>query len=328
MKVSIIVPVYKVEKFICACLKSIIDQDYKDIELIIIDDCSPDNSITIAREFIEQHNYDALIISHSTNRGLSAARNSGIMAATGDAIYFIDSDDELYDKYVVSHLVQKMCSTDADIVAGNYQRVYDKNHRIISSRYSQEKIFTGNSEVIESYGNGDIPITAWNKLIKKEFITRYSLLFKEGILHEDELWTFNTVLAANSIVLTGRTTYNYYIQENSIMSEKNIHRLHSSIEIYKEMSLGYSRIEVKKQKISSQLNRFAFQIYLDIKHIRVPIQAKKDLYRTLRTHQLDIKTGKTFKEFVLHIHLVFPASLGYYIMSMTAKLYSLAKKII
>ena len=326
MRVSIIIPVYKVEKYIRTCLESVLRQDYHDIEIVIVDDCSPDSSIEIAKEVIKATDIPTLFVTHKRNKGLSAARNSGIEASTGDAIYFMDSDDELYDNTAISHLVQKMHSTGADIVAGNYQRIYDNNNKITSTRYSQEKIFTGSSEIIESYGNGDIPITAWNKLIKIEFITQHSLLFKEGILHEDELWTFNTVLTANCIVLTGRTTYNYYIQQNSIMSEKNIHRLHSSIEIYKEMSLGYSRIEVKKQKISSHLNRFAFQRYLDITHTRVPVETKKELYKTLRAHQLDIKTGKTFKEFVQHLHLIFPAPLGYYIMSMTAKLYSCAKK--
>ncbi len=327
MRVSIIIPVYKVEKYIRTCLESVLRQDYPDIEIVIVDDCSPDSSMEIAKEIISTTDIPTRIVTHEYNSGLSVARNSGINVSTGNALYFIDSDDELYDCSVISHLAQKMCITNADIVAGNYQRVY-KDNRMVSTRYSQERIFTDGSKIIDSFCNGDIPITAWNKLIKKDFITGHSLFFKEGILHEDELWTFNTVLTANCIVLTGRTTYNYYIQENSIMSEKNCRHLQSSIEIYKEMSLGYSNIEVKKQKISSHLNRFAFQRYLEITHIKAPIQTKKDLYNALRTYQLDIKTDKTFKEFVQHIHLMFPALLGYYIMSVTTKLYSWTKRMI
>ena len=328
MRVSIIIPLYKVEKHIRTCLDSVLRQDYHNIEIIIVDDCSPDSSIDIAKEIINQSDIATKIVTHRQNRGLSAARNSGIEASTGDALYFIDSDDELYDDSVISHLVQKMHSTGADIVAGNYQRVYDKNNRINSSRYSQEKIFTGSCEIIESYGNGDIPITAWNKLIKKEFMVKYSLFFREGILHEDELWTFNTILTANCIVLTGRTTYNYYIQENSIMSKKSIHHLHSSIDVYKEMSLNSSRVEDKKHKISSHLNRFAFQRHLEIMQIRIPTRTKRELYNRLRECQLEIKTYKTFKELVMHTHLVFPAKPGFYIMSLISKLYSWAKAIV
>ena len=326
MRVSIIIPVYKVEKYIRTCLESVLRQDYPDIEIVIVDDCSPDSSMEIAKEIISTTDILTRIVTHKQNSGLSAARNSGINVSTGDALYFIDSDDELYDSSVISHLAQKLCSTNADIVAGNYQRVY-KDNRMVSTRYSQEKIFKGCSETIGSFCNGDIPITAWNKLIKKDFITRNSLFFKEGILHEDELWTFNTALAATCIVLTGRTTYNYYIQENSIMSEKSIRHLHSSIDVYREMALSYSCFENEKHNISLHLNRFAFQRHFEIMQIKVPAQTKRELYYRLRKCQLEIKTHKTFKEFVLYIHLIFPASLGYYIMSMTAKLYSLAKKI-
>ena len=326
MRVSIIIPVYKVEKHIRMCLESVLKQDYHNIEIIIVDDCSPDSSIDIAKEIINQSDIATKIVTHSQNRGLSAARNSGIKASTGDAIYFMDSDDELYDNSAISHLVQKMHSTGADIVAGNYQRIH-KEQRMVSTRYSQEKTFTGNSEIIDSFCNGDIPITAWNKLIKKDFVIRNSLFFKEGILHEDELWTFNTVLRAKCIVLTGRTTYNYYIQENSIMSEKDSRHLQSSIEIYKEMSLEYSKIEEEQQTVSAHLNRFAFQRYLEIMQIKLPEQTKKDLYRKLRNCQQEIKTCKTLKYFVMHIHLVFPAPLGFHIMSMTAKLHSWAKGI-
>lgn len=325
MRVSIIIPVYKVEKHIRTCLESVLKQDFHNLEVIIVDDCSPDSSMDIAREIINNYDRPCKIIAHNHNRGLSAARNSGIEASTGDAIYFMDSDDELYDYSVISHLVQKLHSTDAEIVAGNYQRIY-KEFRRVSTRYSQEKIFTGSSEIIDSFCNGDIPITAWNKLIKKDFITRHSLFFKEGILHEDELWAFNTALVANCIALTGRTTYNYYIQENSIMSENSIRRLHSSIEIYKEMSLVYSKIEDEKHNISSHLNRFAFQRYLEIMHITVQKNTKKYLYRKLRYCQLEVKTHKTLKDFIMHIHLVLPCTLGFYIMSMTAKLYNWTKR--
>ena len=99
MKVSIIIPIYKVEQFIEDCLRSVYNQSYKNLEIILVDDCTPDDSMLIARNFVSKKELpkgmEIKFLSHKKNRGLSAARNTGIDAATGDYIYFLDSDDEL-----------------------------------------------------------------------------------------------------------------------------------------------------------------------------------------------------------------------------------------
>jgi glycosyltransferase involved in cell wall biosynthesis len=97
MKVSIIVPVYNVEKYINRCFNSIICQSYTNIECIFIDDCSPDNSYQILRQRINEYqgNIYFNVIRHSKNKGLSGARNTGTLASTGDYIYYLDSDDEI-----------------------------------------------------------------------------------------------------------------------------------------------------------------------------------------------------------------------------------------
>ena len=98
MKITIVVPVYNVEPYIEDCLKSVAEQTYKgDIECIIVDDCTPDGSCAIIEHFINEYNgsIDFKLLHHTKNRGLSAARNTGIGAATGEYIYFLDSDDEI-----------------------------------------------------------------------------------------------------------------------------------------------------------------------------------------------------------------------------------------
>ena len=97
MKVSIIIPVYNVSKYIERCLKSALDQTWKDLEIILVDDCTPDDSMDIARSVLETSSRSNMvtILKHEKNRGLSAARNTGIRQAKGDYLYFLDSDDYL-----------------------------------------------------------------------------------------------------------------------------------------------------------------------------------------------------------------------------------------
>ena len=106
IKVSIIVPVYNVEDYIERCMLSIIDQTYPNIECIIVDDCTPDNSITIIQSLLQQYNgtISFKILKHTTNKGLSESRNTGTEKATGDYIYYLDSDDELTPN-CIEHLV-------------------------------------------------------------------------------------------------------------------------------------------------------------------------------------------------------------------------------
>lgn len=327
MRVSIIVPVYNVERHVQSCIKSVLVQDYDDIELIIVDDCSPDNSIAIAKEVIASSKIPVKIVTHDKNHGLSVARNSGIQASSGDALYFIDSDDELPDKNAISSLVVELEETNADIVAGNYQRIY-RNEKIVSKRYNQKKTIKGNNNIIESFCQGDIPITAWNKLIKRKFLLEHNLFFKEGLIHEDELWSFQCIMVANIFVLTGKTTYNYYQQESSIMSDRIHNRLKSSIEVYYEMAQNYNlNIKAYNNKLATHLNRFAFQRHREIMQMDDNLVVKKELYRRLRGYQLSIKTPKNIKEQCLHFHLQFPTAIGFYTMLLTTGIYSTILKL-
>ena len=174
MSVSIIIPVYKVEKFIRRCLLSVIAQDYKDIEIIIVDDCTPDKSIQVAIDTLKESDANYKIIVHEQNKGLSGARNTGIKNASGDFLYFLDSDDELHDSTCISSLLSVQEQTGADFVCGNYERVYN-GHIYVSKRYSNQLVIKGNNNIIEAFANGSIPVTAWNKLISKEFIIKSSM---------------------------------------------------------------------------------------------------------------------------------------------------------
>lgn len=325
MLVSIIIPVYKVEKYIKRCLMSVIGQDYKNIEIIVIDDCSPDNSIHVAQETLAGSTTNYRIIVHEQNKGLSGARNTGIKAASGDFLYFLDSDDELHDCACISSLVNIQKQTEADFVSGNYQRIYN-NNIYVSKRYCNELVITGNNNIIKAFANGSIPIIACNKLVSKRFILNNNLFFKEGIINEDELWTFNSVIHAEVVVLTGKTTYNYYMNESSIMNSSSSNRILSAIEVYKELASSYRNHFMQEEHLSAHINRFAFFRYLDIISLNEGKSTKYTLYKRLRKYQKEIKIMKNYKGHIMHIHLLFPAFIGYNIMLLSSKLYNCRKK--
>lgn len=226
MKVSIIIPIYKVEKEIERCLHSVLRQDYKDLEVILVNDYTPDNSFDVAKKFVVSNNMEqqTLLIEHEINQGLSCARNSGIKAATGDYLFFLDSDDALTSRDVISHLVSFIeQATDLDMVMGNYQK-FD-NHGIFEVAHESRRLFECNDDVYRSYAKRELWITAWGKLVRRAFIIDNGLFFKPGIYHEDELWSFRVFRIARKLFVTPKIVYDYYDRQGSIMSqivEKNV----------------------------------------------------------------------------------------------------------
>ena len=323
MRVSVIIPIFKVEDYIERCLLSVLRQDYDNLELILVDDCSPDRSAAIAREILSRGGgiaSAAKIVTHERNGGLSAARTTGIRAATGDLLYFLDSDDELMSDSAISGLVELQRLTGADCVAGNYETVSDKG-AYVSKKYGTRRTLSGSEEITRALYDGDIPIMAWNKLVRKEFILTHDLFFKDGLVNEDELWTFRLALEASVMALSGTPTYRYFVRAGSIMTDKSLERLKSSIRIYNEMVECSSVNRVNNEYVLRHLDRFAFNRYLAIMSLAVGTPVQKELYRSMRQYQRGQKSASTPKELLTRIHLYFPASVGFYLMKLEAGLY-------
>lgn len=319
IRISIIIPVFNVENYIERCLQSVMQQDYEGIELILVDDCSPDRSMAIAGSILRNARFTVKTITHQQNSGLSAARNSGIRIATGNYLYFLDSDDELFSANAISTLVRTANSTQADCIIGNYQRIKGKEE-YISKRYARKQLFKGCREITQAFAVGDIPIMAWNKLVSKDFILENELFFKEGLVNEDELWTFKLILEANSIVLSGVPTYKYYVREGSIMTGRALARLESAVEIYREM-VQCALCKTDTVCIWEYLGRFAFRRYMEIMTLPVNESVRRTLYGKLRGSQKKSKRIFTGKEGIFLFHLLFPVYIGFYIMQFEACLY-------
>lgn len=221
MLISIVIPVYKVEEYIERCLQSVIAQDYEgDLECLLIDDCTPDNSCAIIDDILDRYQgpIEFRLLHHEKNRGLSAARNTGIDNAQGDYIYFLDSDDYISSD-CISKLAAPLTEGDCDIVIGNYTIL--GTNRLSLPLLLGNRQLTHNDEIIESYIRYEWYMMAWNKLYKLTFIREHLLYFKEGIIHEDELWSFQCACLAQSLMSIDSSTYFYCIRNASIMTSLN-----------------------------------------------------------------------------------------------------------
>lgn len=234
-KVSIVIPVYNVEQYIERCLRSIVAQTYLHIECILIDDCGTDGSMALVEQFL--HSYKGkicfTIISHQQNQGLSAARNTGIRVATSEYIYFMDSDDAITPDCIEILIDLAKKYPDADYIQGNIiTGTEELNEGNIDSDVPE---FCDNKKQLENIILCKTHRTAWNRLIKRSFITNNSLLFPVGLLMEDHYWTYFVSKQIHAAAFCHRGTYYYYKNKDSIINSPSktslIKRYSSYIEI-------------------------------------------------------------------------------------------------
>lgn len=212
-KISIIVPIFNVEKYLDKCVASIINQTYTNLEIILVDDGSPDNCPKICDKWAETDNRIKVI--HKSNGGLSDARNAGLSVATGEYIAFVDSDDyietDMYEK-----LLSVIINTSSDISVCNLRHVHD-NASITPCNTINTELITEytTEEAMSALIDDKIRQVVWNKLYKTEIIK--DIMFDVGKYHEDEFWSYKAIGAAKKIATIDYTGYNYLQRSDSIM---------------------------------------------------------------------------------------------------------------
>jgi glycosyltransferase involved in cell wall biosynthesis len=234
--VSIIVPIYNVEKYIARCLYSVMSQDYQgELECVLVNDCTPDNSMLIVHELLSD--YDGTvkftICNHEHNRGLSAARNTGMDNSSGDYIFFLDSDDELSTN-AISCLVSLIIKNgDIDVVYGDW---YTSN-RYVSLQNSQifQELIDDRKQICKLMLNLKVSMTGVNKLIRRSYLIENALSFREGIIHEDNLFTYYLAVTAQRIAFSHTPTYVYFDNPGSIMNCVSSKHSNSWLEIANEI---------------------------------------------------------------------------------------------
>lgn len=215
MRFSIIVPIYKVEKYIQKCISTLIGQTYPDIEIILVDDGSPDRCPQICDEYAKLDN--RIIVIHKQNGGLSDARNAGLEIASGDYVIFVDSDD--YINSDTCERLLKYAETNCDILIGD--ATVEGASIEMTHIQPTMKIYSGIEYLNEAFHADKAPMAAWLNIYKRSFLVENGLRFKRGILHEDEQFTPRALLLASSVIITGVNFYHYFIRDNSITTKKD-----------------------------------------------------------------------------------------------------------
>lgn len=215
LKISIIIPVYRVRRFIGKCIDSIIAQKCEgvDLECILVNDCTPDDSIEVVIKRL--HNYHGrikfIIKHHDVNRGHCAARNTGLQYASGDYVLFVDSDDILAPKAIQYFYDEfnKITSDEVDVIMGNSFDCMEKRSIMKFDTEDPILIDNTNEDALRKLLSRKLFHTSWNKLVKRSFFTEQNLLFEEGIINEDLLWSYLIFLHAKCVLILPKVTYIY-----------------------------------------------------------------------------------------------------------------------
>lgn len=240
-KISIIVPIYKVEEYLERCVKSLINQTYANIEIILVDDGSPDNCPKICDEISKIDSRIKVI--HKENGGLSDARNCGLLKASGDYVLFVDSDDYI-ELDACERLSNVIKQSPIDLVVGEYKEI--RNNEITIKKHSnlsENKVYDAKDYVISSIKCDEWYAPAWLNLYRREFLIKNNLYYKVGIYYEDIEMLPRLFLANPKIIYVKYPFYNYVIRQNSIMtSGKTLEKIQMSLDIYKEWLKLFSNI--------------------------------------------------------------------------------------
>ena len=321
MQVSIIIPVYNVETYIEKCLQSVADQTFKgEMECLIIDDCGQDNSVSIAEQFT--NNYKGKIhfqiLYHDHNRGLSAARNTGIDNAKGDWIYFLDSDDWIIPECIelMFECVKKHPNTDAvyagtNVINGKHEWADYENRYL--PEYTEDQWWI-NTTLLK---RGVLGMTAWNKLFKRELIENNHLRFIEGLKHEDEVWNMQLSGIITRMSIVKKNTYNYLKRTNSIMHQQLVDSkiFYKNTELWHIMTCHITgerwQIQNQVKLVASWAVGISLTYYPYIKRLSMPklllrlaIKARSRLsFPLLYLSLLALIKSPTYKEFSKHHYI-------------------------
>ena len=231
IKISLIIPVYKVEEYLADCLMSVLNQTFQDYEVILIDDGSPDCCPQLCDEWAEKDSRISVL--HRENGGLSAARNTGVKAARGDYLYFLDSDDELTtDALEVMYRLVEIHSG-VDLVQGGF---FEKKEDAGKPTPYNFPKYTEDAKLIKNTlltFDGDL-IKAQSRLVRRDFFIENDLWFKEGIIHEDNYWTFFLAKCVKTMCFCNKRTYYHRMNPDSITHAINVKKEYNAFKVILE----------------------------------------------------------------------------------------------
>lgn len=276
--ISLIIPIYNSAKYLPACLNSVFNQTYQNLEIILIDDGSTDDSPQIIKKYSQK---DSRIKTfHQKNQGLSGARNSGLKIATGEYVTFVDSDDQITPQ-MIENLVKTLQTTQADISVCSFKELFPSGKTVGFSRHHPPKVFDTATALQAMLKEQGFMVSSTMKL----FPTKYfkTIKFPDGKLHEDVGTTYKLFFKATKIAFTPNEDYLYIHHDDSIINKTFDDRKFDLIELTDQMCDAIDAKFTKLKHVTRERRiraRFSLLRQIPLNHPR-----KQELLNYLKTHQ-------------------------------------------
>lgn len=296
--ISVIIPVYNVEKYIDRCIVSVVEQTYKNLEIVLVDDGTPDNSGIICDEWAEKD--DRIVVYHKQNGGLSDARNFGTARANGEFITYVDSDDYVLPEYV-EHMYSNLVENEADISCCDFENVYSDDRKIkFDKNENLDKVskVSGKSacqDLLTSI-SGFYYVVAWGKLYKRNLLEMYQ--YPVGRYHEDEATTYKYLYSSEFVVSSCKKLYAYFQNQQGIMHNKNRKRRDDIVWALNERTNFFRQQNDRTMEIAAWDGLVSFYIYEEYDELK---RFSKDAYIFAKQHWFngDLSLKAKFK-FILY----------------------------
>lgn len=290
--VSVIIPVYNVEKYLKECLDSIINQTYKDIEILIVNDGSTDGSLNICNKYAEKDKRIQII--SQNNEGLSAARNAAIKIAKGEYLTFVDSDDFI-SLDMIEYLYLMLNESNADMAVCQHEYVDEKSNKLSFKKIrSNDRVIIGNRNCMkEFFCSFDIDTVAWAKLYRTSYFE--NIKFPIGKYHEDIFTTYLIVEQCEKIVIGKKKKYSYRQRYNSIskksFSEKHLDAVKGNLEREAHIAKIYPELRTyARAKVIYAANQCSIKMSTSKNYDSQTIKFLQDQYRN---YEFDFLKGNS-----------------------------------
>lgn len=309
-KVSVIVPIFNVEKYLTRCIDSIVNQSFTNLDIILVDDGSPDNCGKIADDYEKKDSRIQVI--HKKNGGLSDARNHGMRIATGEFTIFVDSDDWL-ELTMIEELVRTSLTFKADIVQSAFYYAHE-DHLIFDNRYFSKDapplILDNQALMAELVINERVKNFAWGKLYRTSLIK--DIPFKKGVLFEDVFWAHHVMQRVNSYVMVHKPLCYYFQRDDSIVASYTTRNL----DIIQGLKERHSFIEENYENLANDSYQSLLKNILIHYNLLLANRSKdkgglfrKDLQNYLKTHYREINEAVSYNlqlQTQLHLFNIHP----------------------
>lgn len=291
--ISIIVPIYNVEKYLPRCIDSILNQTYKNLEVILVDDGSIDGCPQICDEYAKKDQRIKVI--HKQNGGLSDARNAGLDVANGAFWGFVDSDDYIHSE-MYKRLWEELKANLADIAVCNLCRVYDEGRKEKEVSIDKTTIYSGHQAVSNILDKRlhVVSVVSCGKLYRRPLFT--NIRFPKGKLHEDEFITYRLFYNSSRVVYLSGEYYYYYQRIDSIMSQRKVMVSYDALEAYEQMG-EFFRNNGEKNLFQAAKYKYLYML----KETIVKLKKCKDKDDKHKAEQLKIHYNKEYKKYVSQI---------------------------